>query len=392
MNDINSFYPRTEFYKFQKFFSKLRIHITHFQLRNLVCCGSKLENGIFYPLSYLSNHHSLVDFNDVLDISDDYQRFFKINRIMPDDQSISSESMKLDCLIDSRNLIPNGRISTMACSNSLLACGTFEGGYLLQDIRNPDNTNFIGEYTLTNSADGITNHIVIHNENKLIISSNDKSLRFIDVETKASDPFSLPFAANCVALNPSNESEIFITGDNVNSFIIDKRNPISLNFFDSSSGFVGHNDYGFSCDWSPTNENLLVTGNQDGTVKLWDRRFHSKYLHSWSGSLGTGDVDKIAGGPVRNTKFSRNGEYLCWAESLDHIGIVQVGELKKTTELKPRVQSIDFIGKCIGLNFVPSDSGNGEHLIIGVNDCPLGGILNFKLESTSKCLDFDFVF
>lgn len=311
---------------------------------------------------------------------------------MPDDMNVNDGSMKLDCLIDSRNLTPNNRISTMACSNSLLACGTFEGGYLLQDIRNPDKTKLIGEYTLTNSADGITNHIVIHDENKLTISLNDKSLIFIDTDSKVRDTLNLPFSVNCVSLNPSNSSEILITGDHINSFMIDKRVPIPLNFLNCSSKFVGHRDFGFSCDWSPTNENLLVTGNQDGSVKLWDRRVYGKCLHSWNGSLGTGDEDKIAGGPVRNTKFSHNGEFLCWAESLDHIGIVPVDDLKRSPNVKPRVQSIDFIGKCIGLNFVPSESGYGEHLVIGVNDCPLGGILKYKLDSRNKCLDFDFDF
>lgn len=96
---------------------------------------------------------------------------------------------------------------------------------------------------------------------------------------------------------------------------------------------------------------------------------------------------------MRNCKFSYYGSHIVWAESLDHVGILQVSDLKKDNEnVHSRVQSIDFIGKCIGLNMCPVDSGHGEELIIGINDCPLGGVLKYLLEATDKPLDFDFTF
>lgn len=112
-------------------------------------------------------------------------------------------------------------------------------------------------------------------------------------------------------------------------------------------------------------------------------------MHCWNSALGTLSAQ---GAPVRNCKFSRNGEYLSWAESLDHVGIIQMADLSNSDNYLLRVQSIDFLGKCTGLNFAPMEYGYGEDLIIGVNDCPLGGILNYKLESKCKSLDFDFYF
>lgn len=312
--------------------------------------------------------------------------------MMPDERNLASNSMKLNCLVDSRNLRKhaNSRVSTMTCSDSLLACGTFEGGYLLQRIDSRQEPKFLGEFSLTHSIDGISNHIVILNDEELLVSSNDKFLRFVDIETTTMQAHRLPYAVNCVTQNPTNPSEFFMTGDSTTSYLFDRRMPSN----DNTRGlleFKGHSDYGFSCDWSPLDGNLLVTGNQDGSVKLWDRRKPEEALQTWSGSFGSSARHDTPGAPVRNTKFSHSGKYISWAESLDHIGIIPVKDVA-TNDFGASVQSIDFVGKCIGLNFCPTDSGRGELLVIGVNDCPLGGVFQYDLESVSKSLEFDFLF
>lgn len=393
--NIVTYNTKTEFFRFESFYNKLKNHITHFQLRNLVVCGDNLANGVFYPSSYYhDNNLELVTLETHGQI-DEYPSFFKINRLMPDNETLSTRGMKLDCLIDSRSLPYNSssRISSSACSNKFLVNGTFEGGYLLQDISDPDYTRLVGEYSLTSSADGITNHIVISkDDSELIVASNDRNLRFIDIESGSRNTISLPFAVNFLALNPKNPHEYLITGDDVNSYVMDKR----ISEFRPQLQLSGHKDYGFGCDWSPADENLLLSGNQDGTVRLWDRRRPDHNLYGWSSSLGSHgfDIDsQLSGGPVRNCKFSYYGKHIVWAESLDHMGIIQVDDLKSNSDhIHSRVQSIDFIGKCIGLNTCPVDTGHGEQLLVGVNDCPLGGILNYHLEATDKPLDFDFTF
>mmetsp|Transcript_4540 Transcript_4540/g.5387 ORF Transcript_4540/g.5387 Transcript_4540/m.5387 type:complete len:531 (+) Transcript_4540:713-2305(+) len=382
--NFQTYKTKTNFFQFHKFFCKLKLHITHFQLRNLVCCSENLSNGIFYPLSHLYDYNFPIDATS----TDECQTFFRVNRLMPDDQlTRERHGMKLECLLESKSLLynSNSRISTMTCSNNILACGTFEGGYILQDISSSINSELIGEYNLTNDSEGITNHIAIHDDRELIISSNDKVLRIIDITTGSIQPFNLPFSINCLSINPYNPNEFIISGDHINSFILDKRMPSIHN----SQECKGHKDYGFSCDWSPKNENILVTGNQDSSIKIWDRRNTKESAYCWNSALGT---ISSQGGPIRNCKFSCNGEYLSWAESLDHVGIIQMDDLSKSDNHMLRVQSIDFLGKCTGLNFAPMEFGYGEDLIIGVNDCPLGGILNYKLESKCKSLDFDFYF
>lgn len=377
---------KTEFYKFYRFFGKVRLNITHFQLRNLVCCSS-LSDGIYFPLS----HH----YEDYIDQStyntEEAPTYFKVNRLAVDDQlSQRADSMMLDCVLDSRKLRYNSssRIASMACSSNLLACGTFEGGYLLQRI-GLSSSNNTEEVCLTNNFDGITNHIVIIDDKELLCSSNDKYIRSINIETQRKDSIKLDFAVNCLTINPNNSNELLITGDHIDSFLLDKRMHIKTH--NDLTRLRGHQDYGFACDWSPGNDNYLITGNQDCSVMIWDKRNTESSIYCWDSSLGK---SSYRGGPVRNCKFSSNGKYLSWAETLDHIGIIQMDDLTAispdATEI-PKVQSLEFVGKCTGLNYVKSDNGD-EELIVGVCDCPLGGVLNYRLESATKSLDFDFVF
>lgn len=399
--NIVNYDTKTEFFQFKNFYSKLKSHITHFQLRSLVVCGENISNGIFYPSSYFHDNNLEAVNPDNYGFhthGDDYHNFFKIIRIMPDEHAISPEAMKLDCLIDSRSLKhhSNSRVSSSACSNKFLVNGTFEGCYILQNIEDPDNHYVVDEHLLTTAADGIINHISIaNNDSELIIASNDAHIRFVDLQSNKKSAIELPFAVNCLSINPHNPNEYFVAADDTRNFILDRR-ALTKNNANSFLSFLGHSDYGFGCDWSPAKESLLLSGNQDGTVRLWDRRKPKESLFSWNSALGSiaYNVDSDAsGGPVRNCKFSYYGDHIVWAESLDHVGVLKVSDLSPNCEqILPRVQSIDFIGKCIGLNMCPADSGRGEQLVIGVNDCPLGGILNYRLEDTLKPLDFNFQF
>lgn len=382
-----------------------------------MACGLDITRGIYYPLIYFRDSQLQVLPTSIfrereLD-PDMYHQFFKINRLSPDTNSITTirEPMKLDCLLDSHSLSQNycsSRVSTLTCTDSLLVCGTFEGGYILIDTEAiPGLNSIIGEHTVASKADGITNHVVIKEEqNELCIASNDKFIRLVDLnrsssyKAKVKESYELPFLVNCLAVNKANPYELLFTGDDINSYIIDARQNNDSKSISNGISLKGHEDYGFSCDWSPTNENLLVTGNQDGSIKLWDKRkLGENSLYTWDSSLGRNCVDNngsdstVVGGPVRNTKFSHSGEYISWAESLDHVGIIPTQELlENNTGRLNRVQSVDFVGKCIGINFAPIDNERGEELIVGVNDKPLGGILSYRLGSKSKSLDFDFHF
>lgn len=334
------------------------------------------------PMDSFGGHHS----------------FFKLCRLMPDLTETSRRTMKVDCIQDSRSLkmSSNSRISSSTCSKKHLASGTFEGGLLIHNIENPDEHILIAERLLTKSSDGITNCLAFNGDSShLFIASNDLTTRVMDLEkTKVVFKANTPFAVNALSVNPKNTNVAVIVGDNVDAFIVDYRFQ-PRNSLDSSLVLSGHKDYSFCCDWSQADDNLLISGNQDGTMRLWDNRKTGDSVYCWNSALGSPiyDINSSAlGGPVRNCKFSQSGSYVVWAETLDHVGVVPVEELRSGFVTKHlNVQSIDFIGKCIGLNTCAMD-GHDEKLVIGVNDHPLGGILTYNLETPQKLPPFDFAF
>lgn len=339
----------------------------------MVCCGSDTTRGIFYPLTYFRDSH-LVPVGDTLPLA--HHQHFRVNRL-----ALDLAGVKLDCLLDSHQLPgAHSRVSTMACSDELLAVGTFDGACVVADTRGA----VVAQLALADAHDGITNHICI-SRGALCVALNDKTVRLVDLARPSPFVYRLPFAVNCMAVNPGNRHEFVLVGDDPAAYVVDTR------LFDAARGnycarLSGHGDYGFGCDWSPSHAHCLVTGNQDGSVKLWDTRRAGGASHTWDSAMGRPHA--CAGGPVRNTKFSRDGAYLAWAESLDHVGVVSTLALAGAGN-PSHVQSIDFIGKCAGLSFGATENGYGEELVVGVSDNPLGGILSYKIESMSKLLDFD---
>lgn len=384
--NVTAYGSATDFFEFHRFYSKLKLNVTHFQLRNLLCGSRNIRTGVFYPLVYYHDHN--LDPVSEPD-PDDNNCFFKVNRLMYDNMlTEKAGSMKLDCIIDSKNLNHNSysRISTIACSDSLLACGTFEGNYILSDISKHNEPRTIGEYSITKSSNGIINNLIVLDDGHLLLALNDSSVVFVDTNTQSKSKIASPFPINCMTENPFQPNELLATGDCVDSLVIDKRSGL---FHKDNISLKGHMDFGFGCDWSPSDENMLLTGNQDCCVKVWDKRNTKQSVYTWLSALGSSSTH---GGPVRNVKFSHHGEYISWAESLDHVGILPVSDLtgpSGNTHL--RVQNIDFIGKCTGLAFAPADD-DSEILNIGISDCPLGGIMTHKLHGKSKMLDFDFQF
>lgn len=119
----------------------------------------------------------------------------------------------------------------------------------------------------------------------------------------------------------------------------------------------GHLDYSFASAWHPDG-NILATGNQDTTCRLWDIRNPSQSLAVLKGRMGA----------IRTVKFSSDGRFLAMAEPADfvHIIDVQSGYVKG--------QEIDIFGEIAGLSFSPDT----ETLFIGVADRNYGSLLEFN--------------
>jgi WD40 repeat protein len=119
----------------------------------------------------------------------------------------------------------------------------------------------------------------------------------------------------------------------------------------------GHLDYTFALAWHPAG-NLLASGNQDCTTRLWDLRRPETCLAVLPAVLGS----------VRSCRFSPDGTCLAAAEPADYIHIYDIaGGLMAH-------QEIDFFGEISGISFTPGS----EALYIGITDREYTSALCYK--------------
>ena len=126
----------------------------------------------------------------------------------------------------------------------------------------------------------------------------------------------------------------------------------AVHLFDLTSGketqcMHGHLDWGFAAAWHPGGQ-LLASGNQDCTTRLWDIRQPKESIAVLPASIGA----------IRSCRFSSDGRYLACAEPIDFVHIYDV-ENGLTTH-----QDIDFFGEISGVSFTPG----GEMLMVGIPD------------------------
>ena len=90
---------------------------------------------------------------------------------------------------------------------------------------------------------------------------------------------------------------------------------------------AGHSDFSFATAWHP-NGNVVVTGNQDCTLRVWDVRKLGRSLQVLRGNVGA----------IRSIRFSGDGSYMVFAEPVDFVHVVD-------TKLYTEKQEIDFFGE-----------------------------------------------
>jgi WD40 repeat protein len=165
--------------------------------------------------------------------------------------------------------------------------------------------------------------------------------------------------SNCSATSPDNRLRL-VVGDDIESLILDAETGRRV------TGLRHHRDYGFACDWSPDGR-YMATGNQDGTVQIWDARHWNHPLYTEM------PFDKTIGtelGGIRSLHFSPLGggkPVLLMAEPADVISIVDA------TTFDTR-QRFDFFGEIGGTSFVP----DGSAFFVANMDRTFGGLFQFE--------------
>jgi WD40 repeat protein len=110
---------------------------------------------------------------------------------------------------------------------------------------------------------------------------------------------------------------------------------------------AGHRDWGFAAAWHPSGQ-LVATGNQDCTTRLWDVRRPDECLAVLPAAMGS----------IRSCRFSPDGTILAVAEPADFVHLYDVaGGLL-------RCQALDFFGEISGISFTP----DSQALYVGIPD------------------------
>lgn len=314
------------------------VHLSHFQLRNLL--AGTARNNIFYAGR---------------------------SQVIRVDPSLGKRSVVLDLTdptVQPFHFFPGGiQISTLTAGHDILVAGGFSGEYGLTNLRSQEQDRH-AEGVITDHQNSITNHIQVHlnrtsSSPLAAFASNDSGLRILDIATNTfiSDQ-KFDYAINCSAISPDQRLRVMV-GDSRKVLICNSETGEILQKLD------GHRDFGFACDWADDGW-TVATGNQDMQIKIWDAR-------KWTNSHGeaqpvTTIAAEMAG--VRKLKFSPLGSgkrVLVAAEPADFINVIDA----ETFNSK---QTLSFFGEIGGLDFI----NNGQNLVVANCDSVRGGIMEFE--------------
>ena len=168
---------------------------------------------------------------------------------------------------------------------------------------------------MTEHENGITNALEIAELRSgaphIICSNNDEHIRCLDAGAgfACTRDFVLPWAVNATVHQPRGRLLLSV-GDDVEPLLFDPdagpaRPAVRL--------VAGHVDFSFAAAWHPGG-NLLATGNQDCTTRVYDIRSPSKCLAVLKSTMGA----------VRSLRFSGCGSFLAAAEPADYVTLFDI--------------------------------------------------------------------
>jgi hypothetical protein len=300
--------------------SNLQPDINHFQLRHLLWAPT--NNDLFFPAVEGVHHWQ----RPVLDGYDGSKTYMKL--VTADGRPI--------CGMEKVPII-----TTMCVKHGVLAIGGFDGDLIVRNLE----TEVYQGIKLSNSVNSITNAIDVFyrrdgGSRSIICSNNDCIVRFVDAESlQVCERRMFDWAVNLAVAHPDG-ALLAVVGDHTETLLLDKR----------VDGIVatlsGHVDFSFACAWHPDG-NVIATGNQDKTTRVYDLRKPDKTL-----------ALLLSRTAVRSLRFS--DKLLAVAETADYVNI------HATKDYGYR-QKIDFFGEVCGFDFSP----NYQSLWIGIAGHPL---------------------
>ncbi|MCJ1284916.1 hypothetical protein MMC26_004253 [Xylographa opegraphella] len=323
--------PLNNSFRFRRFMPGHKAKLAHFQLRHLLAAPTK--NTVFFPTT---DGVACADttFNTQQCVMNFAERH-------GDGPTIST------------------RVSTLAAGDGVLVVGGYEGEYAYKSLTSADDACFAAGL-LTRWINNITNHVHTFLARRsglpqVVFCCNDSRVRVLDCYTDTviqTRDFGL--VVNCAVTSPDGRLRL-IVGDDTQPVVVDAESGRKI------IGLERHHDFGFACDWSP-NGVYMATGNQDGSVKIWDAR-------NWNRPLLEEPIGTEIGG-ARSLHFSPLGggrPVLLMAEPADIVSVVDAVTFKTT-------QRFDFFGEIGGTAFVP----DGSSFFVANTDQALGGLFEFE--------------
>uniref|UniRef100_A0A0G4HC65 Uncharacterized protein n=1 Tax=Chromera velia CCMP2878 TaxID=1169474 RepID=A0A0G4HC65_9ALVE len=254
----------------------------------------------------------------------------------------------------SSSLDHHPKLSSCSAGFGFAATGTFNSEVTVTDTR--DGTMVFQRET-SEDENRIVNFMAImggvmgapRSVPRLLTCNNDKTVRVLDIEGRSLTELRFEEAVNHASLT-SNGNLLAACLDVPRVPLVDLRTREEV------LSLEGHVDYTFTSSFHPGG-NLLVTGNQDLTARLWDVRFPRGCLH----------VFACRSGSVRVCGFSPDGASLALGEGTDFVHLYDV-----STDFAVS-QEIDFFGHVSGLSF----SSDSNSLFFGISDSFYGGLVEY---------------
>ncbi|KAK4428514.1 putative WD repeat-containing protein C2A9.03 [Sesamum alatum] len=330
------------FYNFQFNTRLVKSTIVHFQLRNLLWATSKHD-------VYLMQNYSVMHWSSLL------RRGKEVLNVA---KPITPTLKHPGCLAQTLSRV---QISTMTVKDNLMVAGGFQGEVICKYLNQP-GVAFCTKLAAHENA--ITNSVDIYRNPsgsmRVIAANNDAQVRIFDADKFAClNHFTFPWSVNNTSISP--DGKLFaVLGDSAECLIADAQSG------KVHSSLKGHLDYSFASAWHPDGQ-ILATGNQDTTCRLWDIRNLSESFAVLKGRMGA----------IRAIKFTTDGRFMAMAEPADFIHVFD------TQSDYASGQEIDLFGEIAGISFSP----DSEALFVGVSDRTYGSLLEFNRRRYDHYLD-----
>ncbi|XP_075518796.1 putative WD repeat-containing protein C2A9.03 isoform X2 [Primulina tabacum] len=255
------------------------------------------------------------------------------------------------------------QISTMTVKDNLMVAGGFQGELICKYIDQPGvafaTKISTDENAITNAVDIFRNP---SGSTRVMAANNDAQVRVFDASNFVClNQFTFPWSVNNTSVSPDGRF-LAVLGDSAECLIADAQSGKVV------SNLKGHIDYSFASAWHP-NGQVLATGNQDTTCRLWDIRNLSESFAILKGRMGA----------IRTIRFTSDGRFMAMAEPADFVHIFD------TSSDYSRGQEIDLFGEIAGISFSPDT----EALFVGVSDRTYGSLLELnrkRYDPYSNCI------